>query len=149
MQIVRDVFQACRELLHRARDADRPAAIAEMALELTDDRRERERRERQPALRLEAIDGLQQPDCRDLFEIVGLVAGAVALRQHPRKREETLHQSRPRGLVTVTQTVEQRTLVTIAGERQQRRAVAKPWWSAGFVGRTVGVGTRARHFRGR
>ena len=59
-----------RELLQDARRAYGPRAVAEMALELTDDRRHREARERVPVLWIEAVDRLDERQGRDLHEIV-------------------------------------------------------------------------------
>src|SRR5690349_8355042 len=57
-----------RELLQIARDANRPAVVAEIALELAEDGRHREAREGEAAARIEAIDCLQQPDRGDLVQ---------------------------------------------------------------------------------
>src|SRR5947209_10337271 len=47
------VLHLQRQLLQPARNVNRPAAVAEMALQLTEDRRYRERREDQPTVRIE------------------------------------------------------------------------------------------------
>jgi hypothetical protein len=46
-------------------------------LELAEDRRDRERRERGLARRVEPVDRLQQPERRDLDEVVELLAAAL------------------------------------------------------------------------
>ena len=53
------------EFLQAARHLDRPAFVAEVALDLADDRRRRVGRELDAALEVEAVDRLEQPDaCR-------------------------------------------------------------------------------------
>src|SRR3954471_3353280 len=78
------------ELLDRARQRQhallvaaghlhRPRLVAVVALELADDRRDRVRGELAAALGVEALDGAQQADARDLDEVVErLGAAAVA-----------------------------------------------------------------------
>ena len=76
------------ELLHVARHPQHPPAIAEVALDLAGDRRYREGRELDLAVEIEAIDGLQQPDRRDLLEVVERLALVrVAPRQAARQRK--------------------------------------------------------------
>src|SRR4051794_41462398 len=65
------------ELLQSARDPDGPALVAEVPLDLTDDRRRRVRRELDAALEVEAVHGLDQADRRDLDQVVERLA-AVA-----------------------------------------------------------------------
>ena len=57
-----------------ARDADRARAVAEVAAHLAGDRRDRERQEVDAARGLEPVDGADQTDRRDLFEVVDVVA---------------------------------------------------------------------------
>ena len=86
-----DAVHAHRQLLQVARHAHRPAAVAEVALELAEDRRHCERRERGVAARLEPVDRLQQAQRRDLDEVVERLAAAlVAPRELPRERQEAL-----------------------------------------------------------
>ena len=54
--------------------AHRPAAVAEVTLQLTGDRRRGERRELQAPVGLEALDRLEQSDQRDLAQVVGRLA---------------------------------------------------------------------------
>ena len=58
------------ELLQAARNLDRPAFIAKVALDLADDRRRRVGRELDAALEIETVDRLEQPDGSDLHEVV-------------------------------------------------------------------------------
>ena len=82
-----------RALLQLARRADRPAAVAEVAAQLADDRGDGEARERDPARGVKAIDGLEQAEARDLQQVVeGLLGLAVALGDRPRQRQEALHE---------------------------------------------------------
>jgi hypothetical protein len=68
---------------------DRPALVAEVPLELTEDRRGGEAGEPVATAGLEAIDRLQQPQARDLDEVVDVLVGVpVAKRQLARERQE-------------------------------------------------------------
>src|SRR5207237_530444 len=62
------------QLLHPAGNPHGPALVAEVALQLTDDRRGGERRELQPPARIEPLDGLQQPEEGDLDEVLDRLA---------------------------------------------------------------------------
>ena len=57
-----------------ARDAHGPSPVPEVALQLSGDRRRRERREAQTAVRIEPLDRLEQADERDLAEVVERLA---------------------------------------------------------------------------
>ena len=65
------------QLLEPARHPDRPALVAEVALDLADDRRGRVRRELDAAVGVEAVDRLDQADRADLDEVLDRLA-AVA-----------------------------------------------------------------------
>src|SRR5262249_38905956 len=96
------------ELLQVARYADRPALVAEVALELTEDRRDREARERGLAARVEAVDRLQQAERGDLLEVVELLAAPlVAARELARERQEPLHERGASGGVTLVSALQQ------------------------------------------
>ena len=58
------------QFLKIAGHTNRPRPVAEVPLQLSDDRERRERRERHAALRLESIDRVQQADVRDLDEVL-------------------------------------------------------------------------------
>ena len=62
----RDAVDLHRQLLQVARHAHGPALVAEVALELAEDRRDGERRERRLARGVEAVDRLEQAERRDL-----------------------------------------------------------------------------------
>src|SRR5205085_202070 len=62
------------ELLDVARDADHPAAITEMALDLARDRRDREGREAHVSVEVEAVDRLDEAERGDLLEVVQRLA---------------------------------------------------------------------------
>src|SRR5688572_32486435 len=84
---------AQRQLLQVARNPDSPALVAEMALQLSRDRRHSERRERVTACGVETFDGLQQAHGRDLNEVIQrLVAPVVTSRQLRGEWEKPLHQ---------------------------------------------------------
>ena len=89
-----------RELLQVARHAHRPALVAEVALELAEDGRDGEARERGLAARVEAVDRLQQPERGDLDQVVERLAAAlVAAGELARERQEALHELLARELV--------------------------------------------------
>ena len=95
------------EFLDRARDVNRPAEVAEVALELADDRRDGKRRERQAALDVVAIDRLQQRVRRDLLEIVALGMTLIAAREVTRQRQEPSGQLRSDSRVAITLVAEE------------------------------------------
>jgi hypothetical protein len=77
------------ELLQIARDADGPRLVAEMALELPEDRRHGVARERDAARAVEAVDGVDEPEAGDLVEVVErLVRVRVARRELAGQRQE-------------------------------------------------------------
>src|SRR3712207_4794382 len=77
--------------------------------------------ERGAALRVEPVDRLDEPDARDLHEIVErLVAALVAPRELAREREEAFDQLVARGDLTRTVVAPQQSLVlarALAGRR--------------------------------
>jgi hypothetical protein len=76
-------------LLDVAGDVNRPAPVAEVPLELAEDGRDGEGREGGAALRIEAIDGLDESDACHLDEIVeGLCPAGVAGGEPPGQRHE-------------------------------------------------------------
>src|SRR6185312_11847075 len=80
-----------RALLGAARHMDRPAQIAEVALELSEDRRDRERGEGRAAREVIAVDRLDQAEARHLQEVIeGLASSAVAAGQLAGEGEEAL-----------------------------------------------------------
>ena len=91
-----------RPLLQVAGHVQRPALVAEVALELTEDGGRRIAREPRPAIGLEAVDRLDEAEARDLEQVVQrLVRVAVAKRQVARERKEALHQLVASGHVAV------------------------------------------------
>ena len=58
------------EVLDRPWHVDRPAVVAEVALDLADDGRHGERREREPTIGIEPVDRLQQAEGRHLLQVV-------------------------------------------------------------------------------
>ena len=82
---------AQRELLEVARDAHGPGAVAEVALDLAEDRRDRVARERDLAGQVEPVDRLDEAEARDLEEVVeGLLRPLVAAGELARERQEPL-----------------------------------------------------------
>jgi hypothetical protein len=74
--------------------------VAEVAPDLADDRRDRIREERAPALGVEAVDRLHEPDRARLDEILDRLARApVAPRELPDEREVPLDETRARGRI--------------------------------------------------
>ena len=80
-----------RELLQVARHAHRPGAVAEVALDLAEDRRDGVAGERDLALEVEAVDRLDEAQRGDLQEVVErLLRALVAARELARERQEAL-----------------------------------------------------------
>ena len=81
------------ELLRPARDVERPRAIAEVALDLAEDGGCRVRGEAHVARQVEAVDGLHDPDARDLDEVVERLAPPhVATGERAGERQHLLGQ---------------------------------------------------------
>ena len=100
--LVRHAVDPHRHLLQVARHAHRPALVAEVALELAEDRRDGERRERGLARGVEAVDRLQQAERGDLDQVVELLAAAlVAARELARQRQEALDELLARGRIAL------------------------------------------------
>ena len=73
-----------------ARDPQHPGAVAEVALELAEDGRDRERAERRAARGIEAIDGLDETEPGDLLEVLErLAACACSGGRAPRRGART------------------------------------------------------------
>ena len=86
----------------------RPALVAEVALELAQDRRRRVARELRPAAGVEAVDRLDQAEARDLEEVVErLVRVRVAQREVAGERQEPLGELLARGEVAVAVVADQ------------------------------------------
>src|SRR3954447_7211536 len=97
-QLVGDAVDPHGELLEVARHPDRPPLVAEVALELTEDRRHGEGGERGLALGIEAVDRLQQPERGDLDQVVELLAAAlIAAGELAGQRQEALDEGLARG----------------------------------------------------
>jgi hypothetical protein len=87
---------AQRQLLQRARRAHRPGAVAEVALDLTGDRRHGVGGERHAACRIEAIDGVDEADGGNLQQVLERVASRrEAQRDAARERQEALDELLP------------------------------------------------------
>src|SRR5215207_6211156 len=90
------------QLLQPARDAHGPRTVAEVALDLAQDRRHRKGREAQLATEVEAIDRLDEPDAADLLEIVErLAAVRVTSSERSDERHHALDQENARLLVAL------------------------------------------------
>ena len=88
------------ELLQVARRAHVPGRVAEVAAQLAEDRRHGVGREREPALGVPAVDGLDEADGRDLDQVVERLARApVAQRERAGERHVALDQLLARALV--------------------------------------------------
>src|SRR5439155_3305960 len=93
---------AQRELLQVAWDPYRPRAVAEMALELAEDRRDGVAGEGDVAFGVEAVDRLDEPERRDLEEVLErLLRALVAARELARQRQEALDERLARRGVAV------------------------------------------------
>ena len=96
------------ELLQVARDPHGPALVAEVALELAEDGRDGEARERDGAARVEAVDRLDQAQRRDLDEVLQRLPGAgIAACELARERQESLYQRLVSAVITVSIAIEQ------------------------------------------
>ena len=92
-----------RALLSAARNVNGPARVAEVAAHLAKDRRHRERRERMTAIGVVSIHGLQQPQRRDLEQILErLRRTSVAACQAACERHVQPYQSFTRGGLAVS-----------------------------------------------
>ena len=78
-----------------------PPEIPEVALQLSEDRGHRERRERGSAFGVEAVDRLHKPEAGHLEKIVEwLPRSGVTAREVPREGQEAIDQLCSRALVT-------------------------------------------------
>src|SRR4051794_32976129 len=85
------------QLLERARHADGPALVAEVALDLAYHVRRGVRGQRYLALELEAVDRLDQPDGADLLDVLhGLATTRIAPGQRAHQRQVALDEGLPR-----------------------------------------------------
>jgi hypothetical protein len=90
-QVLDEVRQADVELLEAARDADRPALVAEVPLDLPDDVRRRVRRELDAPIDVKAVDRLDEADAAHLDEILELLAAVrIAAGQRADERQVLL-----------------------------------------------------------
>jgi hypothetical protein len=72
---------------------DRPSLVANVALDLAEDRRHRVGRKRGPAIRIEPLSGFDQAEARDLKEVVErFLRVPVARRERARERQVTPHE---------------------------------------------------------
>jgi hypothetical protein len=98
-----------RALLKVARHVQRPALVAEVALQLAEDGRRGVARELRPASGLEAVDRLDQAEARDLHEVVQrLVRVRVAKGEVTRERQEALAELLARSEVAVVVVADQK-----------------------------------------
>ena len=80
-----------------------PAGVAEVAAQLTEHRRDRERAQRFAVARVVALDGGHEADACDLHEVVARLAGVhVAVRKPTRQGQEAPDQLLQRALVVVS-----------------------------------------------
>src|SRR5215216_1256846 len=94
--------EALGELLELARQPKRPPCVAEVAPQLTQDRRDGEAREGGGALEVEAVDCLQQAERCDLHQIVErLTSASIAARQLARQWQEPLGERAARRAIAV------------------------------------------------
>src|SRR5204863_5527576 len=75
-------LDAHHQLLQLPRRAERPRPVPEVPPQLPQDRRDREAAECGSALRVEAVDRLQEPEAGDLLEVLSRLPGlAIAVRK--------------------------------------------------------------------
>src|SRR5215216_5660313 len=100
--VTANALQAECELLELARQPKRPPCVAEVAPQLTQDRRDGEAREGGGALEVEAVDCLQQAERCDLHQIVErLTSASIAARQLARQWQEPLGERAARRAIAV------------------------------------------------
>ena len=121
---------AQRELLQVARDAHRPRAVAEVALDLAEDRRHRVAREGDVARQVEAVDRLDEAQAGDLEEVVeaaprGAGSGARAGARAAGSARRAARGRRGRGCRGSARTARGRSSARAAsGAPARRRSVA-------------------------
>src|SRR5260221_5449848 len=97
-QVIHQAHQLQVQLLEPPGHVDRPAAIAEVALDLADDHRDRIALELDAALGIEAVDRLDQADRPDLDEILVLLAAACIPARHRAHQREVFLDQTPAGV---------------------------------------------------
>src|SRR5918995_2376894 len=113
------------QLLERARHADCPALVAEVALDLADHVRGRVGGERHLALELEAVDRLDQADRAHLLDVLErLAAPRVAPRERAHQREVALDQLLAGGRVAVLAVAAQQGAVLLTRLLRRHRRTA-------------------------
>ena len=95
--------------------------VAEVALELADDRRDGERGEREAAVGVEALDRLQQGERGDLLEIVELGLAVVAPSEVAAERQEALDQACACGGIALAQVAAEQQEVGVRRREGARR----------------------------
>ena len=114
--VLDDLRQLDVELLEAARNAHRPALVAEVALDLADDVRRRVGRQLDSAVDVEAVDRLDQADAADLDEIVELLAAiGVAAGERADEGQVLLDQLLPGGEIAFLVVAAEQRLVGRAG----------------------------------
>src|SRR3954470_24287900 len=140
--VLADAVDLDRELLQVARYADGPALVTEMTLELAEDGRDRERRERCLSCGVEALDRLQQSQRGDLDQVVERLSGAlVAAGELPRERQEALDERLARGWVVIVVIALQQAAI-LAGARL---AFGRPGICSGLALALLGSILDGRH----
>src|SRR5262249_10244187 len=121
------------ELLHVARDADHPAAVAEVAFDLAGDRRDGERGEPDLAAEIEAVDRLHEPERGDLLEVVQRLALVrVAPSERSGERQRALHQLQSCLLVSVVAPAAQKVAIVLVAGQRSPPLVSTPMLSPPF-----------------
>src|SRR5919201_5030052 len=151
-ELDRELLQQPRELdvelLEPARDAHRPAAVAEVALDLADDVRRRVGGQLDAAVDVEAVDRLDQADRADLDEILEmLTAVRVTACEGPHERHVLLDQLLSRLEVALLVVAAQEDLVVLL--RHARRSPAAPGGSSSSARPTARRPRAARPRRSR
>ena len=118
----------------------RPALVAEVSLELTQDRRRGVARELRAAAGLEAVDCLDEAEARDLKQVVERLVGVrVAQRQVTRERQEALGELLPGDQVTFVVIANQEPALDLS------RFLARAGASVPATGRTRGSDRQYGH----
>src|SRR5439155_17029293 len=106
-------------------DPYRPGPVTEMALELAQDRRDGVAGEGDVAIGVEAVDRLDEPERRDLEEVLERLLGAlVAARELARQQQEALDERLARRGVAVALVAQEQLAVLASPLRPARGGVA-------------------------
>src|SRR5947207_8776423 len=119
-QLLDETRQLDVQLLQAARNAHRPALVAEVPFDLADDVRRGVRRQLDAAVEVEAVDRLDQADGADLDEILELLAAVrITARERADEGHVLLDQLLPRREVALLVVAAEEGLVALLRRHQR------------------------------